>query len=353
MKLAHLGCGPRARQHAEAFKFVRKGEIGAICDFDDARRAAFGRDFGIEPAHQYKDVREMLAKEKPDVLDIVTAPTIRVDLMRLAAEYDVPVAIVEKPIAVQGEDYRQIKALDETARTHFVVNTQLHFHRQNLDLKRTVAEGRIGEVRFLDASARSTILDQGVHVLELAYTYNGNVPPVRVFGQVSGAQNLAPKTGLPMGVGYQPSPDIAEAAVTFANGVQALLLSGHIAPTVGDHPSIYAHKRIAVYGTQGFVHWTMHGWERFTPEGGYERGDHDYAYEDVRAQAALMDAAFDWAADEGKLHPTRLALNLEQFGIILAAYTSALTATAIDLPFDPPDGLLTALSTHLQDQTGR
>lgn len=277
----------------------------------------------------------------------MTAPTIRVDLMRLAAEYEVPVAMVEKPVAVQGEDYRQIKALDETSKTRFVVNTQLHFHRQNLAQKRIVAEGRIGDVRFLDASARSTILDQGVHVLELAYTYNGNVPPVRVFGQVSGTKNLAPRTDLPAGVGYQPSPDIAEAAVTFMNGVQALLLSGHIAPQVGSHQSIYAHKRIAVYGTRGFVHWTMHGWERFTPEGGYERGDHDYAYEDVRAQARLLDAAFAWAEDETALHPTRLTLNLEQFSIILATYASALTSTAIDLPFDPPDGLLAALSTHL------
>jgi predicted dehydrogenase len=347
MKLAHLGCGPRARRHAEAFEFVQKGEIGAICDFNEERLKAFGDDFGVDAAHRYTDFHEMLEKERPDVLDIVTAPTLRVELMQLAAEYTVPVAIVEKPVAVEGEDYRHIKVLSDTSSTRFVVNTQLHFHRQNLELKQLVAEGRIGEVRFLDASARSTILDQGVHVLELAYTYNGNVSPVRVFGQVSGAKNLVAKTGLPTGVGYQPSPDIAEAAITFENGVQALLLSGHIAPTVGQHPTIYAHKRIAVYGTQGFVHWTMHGWERFTAEGGYESGVHEYAYEDVRAQARLLDAAFDWAADPEKLHPTRLALNLEQFSIILATYASALTSSAVDLPFDPPDGLLDALHKHL------
>lgn len=348
MRLAHLGCGPRARRHAEAFEFVQKGEIGAICDFNEERLKAFGDDFGVEEAHRYTDYREMLEKERPDVLDIVTAPTIRVELMRTAAEYEVPVAIVEKPVAVQGEDYSQIKSLNETSKTRFVVNTQLHFHKQNLELKQLVAEGRIGEVRFLDASARSTILDQGVHVLELAYTYNGNVSPVRVFGQVSGSTNLAPKRDLARGIGYQPSPDIAEAAITFENGVRAMLLSGHIAPTVGDHPVIYMHKRIAVYGTQGFVHWTMHGWERYTPEDGYERGSHEYAYEDVRAQARLLDAAFDWSADPDKLHPTRLELNLEQFSIILATYASALNSTAIDLPFEPPAGMLEALRARLK-----
>lgn len=348
MKSAHLGCGPRARRHAEAYEFVRNGEIGAICDLDEARLAAFGRDFHVDAEHRYTDVREMLETERPDVLDIVTAPTIRVDLMRVAADYEVPVVIVEKPVAVQGEDYRQIKALNETSDTHFVVNTQLHFHRQNLELKRYVAEGRIGEVRFLDASARSTILDQGVHVLELAYTYNGGAAPVRVFGQVSGVENLRVPDECPAGVGYQPSPDIAEAAIQFENGVRAQLLSGHIAPRATDHETIYAHKRIAVYGTEGFVHWTMYGWERFTPEHGYERGVSDYGYEDVRAQAALMDAAFEWAKDDEKLHPTRLELNLEQFSIILATYASALTARAVDLPFDPPDGMLDGLRTRLQ-----
>jgi predicted dehydrogenase len=326
---------------------VENGTIGAICDLNEERLGTFGRDFGIDSEHQYTDFREMLEKEQPDVLDIVTAPTIRVDLMRVAAEYEVPVVIVEKPVAVQGEDYRQIKELNEASTTHFVVNTQLHFHRQNLELKQLVAEGGIGEVRFLDASARSTILDQGVHVLELAYTYNSGASPVQVFGQVSGAENLQPRTDRPLGVGYQPSPDIAEAAIMFDNGVRAQLLSGHIAPQATDHETIYAHKRIAAYGTQGFVHWTMYGWERFTPEGGYERASSDYRYEDVRAEGALIDAAFEWAADGEKLHPTRLELNLEQFNIILATYASALTARAIDLPFDPPDGLLDALRARL------
>ncbi len=347
MKSAHLGCGPRARHHAQAYEFVEKGNIGAICDLDEARLEAFGRDFHIEAEHRYTDVREMLEKERPDVLDIVTAPTIRVDLMRVAAEYQVPVVIVEKPVAVQGEDYQQIKALNEGSDTHFVVNTQLHFHRQNLELKRYVTEGHIGDVRFIDASARSTILDQGVHVLELAHTYNGCAAPVRVFGQVSGAENLVSKGDRPVGIGYQPSPDIAEAAIEFENGVRAQLLSGHIAPRATDRETIYAHKRIAVYGTQGFVHWTMYGWERFTPQDGYERASSDYGYEDVRAEAALIDAAFAWAEDDEVLHPTRLELNLEQFSIILATYASALTASAIDLPFDPPEGLLNTLRARL------
>ena len=336
LKSAFLGCGPRARQHALAYKGVTQGQPAAICDMNEERLQAFGQEFGID--RRYTDLRRMLEVERPDLLHIVTLPTLRVDLMATAAEHEVPVAIVEKPIAIQGEDYRQIKALGEQSKTRFVVNTQLHFHPRNLELKRYVAEGHIGEVRFIDVSARSTMLDQGVHVLELAHSYNSFVSPVRVFGQVSGGANLS---------GRQPAPDLAEAAIDFQNGVRAQMVCGLVAPRANDRESIYMHKRIAVYGTRGWVQWKMSGWERFSPEDGYAGGPSDYGEQDVRAQAALTDAAFEWAIDGSKLHPTRLERNLEQFSMVLATYASALRAAPVDLPFDPPDGMLEAFKQRL------
>ncbi len=336
LKSAFLGCGPRARQHALAYKLVTKGQLAAICDLDEERLQAFGDEFGIE--HRYMDIHHMLDVEKPDLLHIVTLPTIRVDLLTIADEHGVPAAIVEKPIAVQGEDYRQILALNQRAKTRYVVNTQLHFHPHNLELKRYVAEGHIGEVRFIDVSARSTMLDQGVHVLELAHSYNGFAPFARVFGQVSGRETLTSR---------QPAPDVAEAAIDFGNGVRAQMVCGAIAPQANDNPSISFHKRISVYGTRGFVQWKMSGWERFSPEDGYASGPSDYREQDVRAQAALTDAAFEWAADERALHPTRLARNLEQFSVVLAGYTSAIEGRPVDLPFDPPDGILETFKERL------
>jgi len=336
-KSAFLGCGGRARGHANAYQYVQNGKMVALCDLDEERLESFGNDFGIEK--RYADIHEMLDKEKPDLLHIVTPPTLRVGLMTIAAEHEVPVAIVEKPIAIQGEDWRQLNELREKSKTNFVVNTQLHFHARNLELKSDVAEGKIGDVRFIDVSARSTILDQGVHVLELGHSYIGGVAPVSVFGNVSGANTIPTR---------QPSPDVAEAAITFENGVRGQMLNGTVSPKVIDSDSPYAHKRISVYGTRGFVQWTMHGWERSTPEGGYESGSHSYGEEDVLGQARLTDAAFDWVKDENNLHPTRLELSLIQFNIILGIYVSALDNVQVSLPLDPPDGLLDTLKARLE-----
>lgn len=336
MNSAFLGCGPRAREHARAYKLVTKGTLSAICDLDEARLQAFGDEFGID--RRYTGFAQMLETERPDLLHIVTLPTIRVDVMTIAAEHEVPVVIVEKPIAIQGEDYRQIAALNERSKTRFVVNTQLHFHPDNLVLKRYVAEGHIGEIRFIDVSARSTMLDQGVHVLELAQSYNDFAAFSQVFGQVSGGKNLTSR---------QPAPDLAEATLAFENGVRAQMVCGLIAPRANDSEVIYMHKRIAAYGTRGYVHWTMTGWERFSQHDGYASGAHDYREQDVRAQAALTDAAFEWVTDEAKPHPTRLERNLQQFSVVLGIYASALRDAPVTLPFDPPDRMLDAFVERL------
>ena len=336
-KSAFLGCGGRSRGHANAYKHVKNGKLVALCDMNEERLNAASEAYGVEKC--YINVHEMLDKEKPDVLHIITEPGLRVQLMSIAVEHEVPVAIVEKPIALEGEDWKKIKELGETGKTRFAVNTQLHFHPRNLELKRDVAEGRIGDIRFIDVSARSTILDQGVHVLELGHSYNNFAAPIAVFGNVSGGKTLSSR---------QPSPDIAEAAVEFENGVRLQLLNGEVAPKTTDSDVRYMHKRVSVYGTRGFVQWTMHGWERFTEEGGYESGSHSYGAEDVLGQAGLTDAAFDWVKDPENLHPTRLERSLTQFNIILGAYVSALHNISVDLPFDPPNGLLDTFRYRLR-----
>jgi predicted dehydrogenase len=337
-KSAFLGCGGRARGHADAYRFVKNGKMVAACDLNEERLNSFVKDFGIEKRYRYTDIHEMLEKERPDVLHIVTFPSLRVPLMTMASEYEVPVAIVEKPIAIQGEDWKQLRDLNAKSKTKFIVNTQLHFHPRNLELKRDVASGRIGDIRSIDVSARSTILDQGVHVLELGHSYNNWSAPTQVFAQVSGAGNIPT---------IQPSPDTAEASIYFENGVRAQMLCGYFAPKSNPDEGSCAHKRISVYGTKGFVQWTMFSWERSTPDGGYESGSHDYGEQDVLGQAGLTEAAYNWL-ETGKPHPTRLEHSLTQFNIILGAYVSALNHVPVSLPFEPPDGLLDALKAKLE-----
>ena len=109
-----------------------------------------------------------------------------------------------------------------------------------------------------------------------------------------------------------------------------------MAPDVPRH----MHKRIAAYGTHGFIHWSMWYWERTGPDGKVERGEHEYREEDVLGQASLTNAMFDWLEDDAKPSPTNLKTSLDEWLVILAGYLSTVEARPVELPFDPPDDLL-------------
>ena len=343
-KSAFLGCGGRARAHASAYRFVKGGKIGAICDMNEELLNKFGEDFGV--SSRYTDLDEMLEKEKPDLLHIVTAPVlrgtnqrIRYPLMKQASDHNVPAAIVEKPIAVESEDWKQIAGLAEETSTKFIVNTQLNFHPKNLELKRDVADGKIGEIKFIDASARSTPVDQAPHVLQLVSSYIDNSRPVKVLGQIAGKEHLDTA---------QPSPMHAAGQAIYDNGLHVSLAFGTGMGTLASEGGgTVTHKRVFVVGTKGFVHWRFSSWERSTHEGGYEGGPLSYGEQDIQAQGNLTEAAFDWLDDENNEHPTHLKQSLAEFNLLLGIYYSGITNQIIDLPFDPPDGLMASLKEHL------
>ena len=344
-KTAMLGCGGRARGHADAYRFVKGGKLAAICDMNEELLNKFGDDFGI--SSRYTDLDEMLEKEQPDVLHIVTSPVIpssnkriRYPLMKQASDHGVPAAIIEKPVAIEGEDWKQIAGLAEETQTKFVVNTQLNFHPKNLELKKDGTEGRIGEIKFIDASARSRAAEQGGHVLQLVSSYIDNSRPVRVLGQIAGSENLNSAS--------HPSPTHTVGHVLYENGLHVSLAFGtEFGQMVSDDPGIYGHKRVFVVGAKGFVHWRFSSWERATLEDGYESGPLNYGEQDVVAQANFTEAVFDWLDDENKVHPTHLKQSLAEFNLILGMYYSAITNEIIELPFEPPDGLIDLLQEKL------
>jgi predicted dehydrogenase len=326
---AFLGCGPRARAHALAYQHITRGQIVALCDLDEKRLGPFGDEFAPS-ATPYADLDQMLENEKPDLVHCVTDPTIRVPLMTRLSDAGVPGVIVEKPVCIGADDYKALRKLDAETGTKFVVNHQLRHHPRFLELLADVQEGKIGEVRCIDASCRLPMSGQGCHVLDLMFAFNGYARAKTVFGASSGYDDIN---------GTHPSPKAAESLITFENGVRAMLMAGEGAPEF-EEGARHMHKRIAVYGTHGFRHWRMSGWERSLPDGTVERGPLVYADEDVIGQANHTNAMFDWLEDDGKAHPCILATSLVEWLVILAGYASTVEARAIEMPFDPPDDLL-------------
>lgn len=329
--------GRRAGQLADAYRHIQRGRLVAVSTRQIEKLHAFADQYGVP--ERFTDYRELFAQARPDLVHVNTPPTVRLEVMRAAEAAGVPALIVEKPLAVQGEDYRAIRDLARSMRTKVAINHQLHFHRQRQALQRFVAEGRIGEVRFIEASAGLNLAYQGTHSLQAIGAFNPGVAPISVFAQAAGTDGLHDTPGL------HYAPDQCVAGIQYANGVTGLLRCGVNAPRVGDGP-VYMHKRVAVYGTRGFVHWTMHFCET-SSDGVTTREPVDYWAEDVLAQAAMTEAMFDWLENEAAIHPLNLQAALTDFNIILGIYTSALHHQPVSLPLEPEADLIARLRSHL------
>ena len=335
-RAAFLGCGPRARGHAVAYHQVHKGRICALCDTNPERLSQFGEQFHV--AARYSDFAKMVKQEQPDLVHMVTLPALRVPLLTQAVELGVPAVLVEKPLACDADELAAIEQLG-AGNTKIIVNHQLRFHRVYQMLRDDVLAGRIGKLRFIDASCFSRTSEQGSHAMNLVFALNGDSPPVMVHGACSGAEGLKPAYG-------HPGPDTGWALFEFANGVRCAFLAGEGAPR-NDNPSVWMQKRVAAFGDEGHVEWTMIGWNRQLKGAAPESGELDYATEDTPGQAALTDAIFDWLADPAKLHPTRLEVSLLEARAIMGLYASAIAQRPLALPLSSDEPLLPELAKTL------
>jgi len=339
-KCAIIGVsGGRANGHADAYIHIPRGQLACIATRNRANREAFGQRWNVDA--RYTDYREMFEREKPDLVHVNTPPNVRLEVMQAAEAAGVGVLIIEKPLAIQAEDYLAIRKFAESATVKVAINHQLHFHPRRSQLQDLVSDGAIGDVRLIDASARMNMAYQGTHVLQSVAAFHSQGEPVSIFAQISGAN------GLQEGRKQHYAPDATLATIRYRDGASTLLRCGTNGPYVltGDE-RVNVHKQVTVYGTDGYVHWSMWGWET-SIRGKHERGSHNYPDEDILGQAAMTEAAFDWLEDDSRSHPLNLDAALLDFHILLKAYMSGLNRREETLASDLQPRLIEALRLTL------
>jgi len=328
---AIVGCGGRASGHAKAYGRITRGELVACCDLVTERREKFAQEYGLTG---YSDAEEMIRKEKPDMVHIVTLPRARVKLMTMVSDLGVPACIVEKPIACEVKDWKSLVDLEAKTNTKFAVNQQYRWHPNLTRCRKALQSGKMGNLLFLDFSAGMNISGQGTHMIDWAMSLNEDAPVVRVFGQASGSKEMTSD---------HPGPDTTVGQIKFANGVYGLWNLGYTAPRVTDDNLVYTHCRVAAYAERGRTLFEEFGRWEIVSLGGVEGGriaDRDeWAEGNNAAQANLTNAMFDWLEDDKKVCGTNLKYALEQWNAILGLYASAVYRKPIDIPFDPTDDL--------------
>jgi predicted dehydrogenase len=166
--------------------------IAAICDRNPDRLRLVGDQFGI--ARRYSDAREMLAKERPDFVDIATTVESHRPLVELAAASRIPV-ICQKPFARNIADASAMVEACATARVPLMVHENFRWQSPIRKVRQVIDSGTIGtpfwgRISFRSAydvfsgqpyladGERFIVEDLGIHALDVARFLLGDVRDV-------------------------------------------------------------------------------------------------------------------------------------------------------------------------------
>lgn len=148
LRVAIVGCGKIADDHAETIGYMDNAEVVACCDLTYLMAEQLGTRFAIPGV--YDDYGAMLERERPDVVHITTPPqshlALALDAMKAGAH-----VWVEKPLAVDAAEVATMTAAARAGDRKLTVGHSYWFDTPALDLRRLVADGRIGEVVHVDS----------------------------------------------------------------------------------------------------------------------------------------------------------------------------------------------------------
>lgn len=142
MKGVGIGAGYFARFHYEAWSRIPEVEMAAVCDLSEGRARTMSGQFGIPRV--YTDWREMLDRERPDFVDIITPPATHEELCAAAGERGIHI-ICQKPLAPDYESAVRIVESARRAGVRFMVHENFRWQPWYRKMKEIQQAGTIGE----------------------------------------------------------------------------------------------------------------------------------------------------------------------------------------------------------------
>ncbi|HEX4273366.1 MAG TPA: Gfo/Idh/MocA family oxidoreductase [Rhizomicrobium sp.] len=146
-----VGTGYFSQYHFDAWRRCEGAEITAIAGLDAAQAQATAARYGI--ARVYGDVAEMLGREKPDFIDIITPPATHNALVTLAAEHGVNI-LCQKALAPTLEEARGLVEIAARADVRLMVHDNFRFQPWHRETRRLLDLGIIGALQSISCRTR-------------------------------------------------------------------------------------------------------------------------------------------------------------------------------------------------------
>lgn len=227
------GCGGISRTHARGWLALGNCELAAGSDISSQSLDKFSSEFPI--SGKYSDYKEMLKKEKLDILSVCTWPGTHAEIAILAAEVGLKGILCEKPMCLNlGEAEAMIEACHKSG-TKLAIGHHSRFMPANTEAKSLIKSGAIGKPTLLWTRVEGGVLNNGTHAIDRMRYLLSDPETEWVIGQVERKTDRYERA--------HRVEDLCAAIICFKGGTRGIIES--------DIPKSEAADGYFVYGTEG------------------------------------------------------------------------------------------------------
>lgn len=193
LRFAIFGTGFWSRYQLAAWRELKGATCVALYNRTRSKAEKLGRAFGITAI--YDDPEELLEREQPDFVDIITDVGTHAPLTRLAAEQGVAV-ICQKPMAVSLDEAERMVRYCEQRKLPLLIHENFRWQTPIRELASLLKRGRLGRPfraridfisgfpvfenqPFLAGLEQFILTDVGSHALDVARFLFGEVASLR------------------------------------------------------------------------------------------------------------------------------------------------------------------------------
>jgi D-apiose dehydrogenase len=248
-RIAVIGCGFFAQNHLHGWADLSPdgAELVGVCDAAIAKAEVVSKSFG---APAFSSIEDLLDTVKPDLVDVITRMDTHAEVCRVLAERGIA-AIVQKPLAPSWDECVAIANMARKHGTFLAVHENFRFQAPMLKVKALLENDAIGHANWARMAFRTgfdvfgnqpylldedrlAILDVGIHVLDLARVFLGEVERISCETQKRDPRVRA--------------EDTATMLLRHAGGVVSTVECTYMAKR---HPDLFPHTRLEIEGTKG------------------------------------------------------------------------------------------------------
>jgi len=335
-RVALIGCGFFSDNHLNAWTELAGVDVVAVCDLDLSKAKISADKFRVPAC--YSDAQTMLVEVKPDFVDIVTTMGSHRTLVELCARHAIP-TIVQKPFGPTFSDCRAMIESCRKADIPLMVHENFRFQQPMRRAKEVLEAGTIGVPTFARFSFRTgydvksgqpylfneerfVVLDLGIHVLDLARFFLGEVESV-----YSRHQRIDPRV---------KGEDMATIMLGHANGATAIV---DITYESRKLPDSFPQTLVTIEGTKGGIELGLNFAMTVTADGKMSETNVSTPLRSWTAEPwhTAQDSVFHTQAhwlqclQSGHVAETSGEDNLKTYALVEAAYASASSGQAVSM----------------------